>query len=282
MLLTGLHCSRVCTSRPLSRRMRMQLLAAWTTTLKRIGKRLIAFMLSVFKPVYDEDEVTVRQLLLLLPAHAHDVSYDRFKFLLPQINVLKSIEDLDKADLLRILDFIENTLKVSLRVGGSPDQNLERFLLLDLGLRESLLSFSLFATTEAMSEPPRTRVFLLQVHWHDHEGFVALQERVLALRMILEEAGDKPLEGTILVHALQSFHQQLLFFSQANNAHTEKSMKPGVKWICVWLEGQSHAFIVQNTLNALIFKTFFNNHSCTASFAHFSDFSSPWSFHRGW
>ena len=64
--------------------------------------------------------------------------------LLFQINVLKSIEDLDKADLLRILDFIENTLKV---------------------------------------------------HWQDHEGFVALQERVLALRMILEEAGEKPLEG---------------------------------------------------------------------------------------
>ena len=61
-----------------------------------------------------------------------------------QINVLKSIEDLDKSDLLRILDFIENTLKV---------------------------------------------------HWQDHEGFMALQERVLALRMILEEAGDKPLEG---------------------------------------------------------------------------------------
>ena len=35
----------------------------------------------------------------------------------------------------------------------------------------------------------------LKVHWQDHEGFVALQERVLALRMILEEAGDKPLEG---------------------------------------------------------------------------------------
>ncbi len=61
-----------------------------------------------------------------------------------QINILKSIEDLDKADLLRILDFIENTLKV---------------------------------------------------HWQDHEGFLALQERVLALRMILEEAGEKPLES---------------------------------------------------------------------------------------
>ncbi len=64
-----------------------------------------------------------------------------------QINILKSIEDLDKADLLRILDFIENTLKV---------------------------------------------------HWQDHEGFLALQERVLALRMILEEAGDKPLESKLL------------------------------------------------------------------------------------
>ncbi len=40
-------------------RLRLQLLAAWTTTLKRIGKRLIAFMLSVFKPVYDEEEVRI-------------------------------------------------------------------------------------------------------------------------------------------------------------------------------------------------------------------------------
>ena len=38
-------------------RLRLKLLAAWTTTLKRIGKRLIAFMLMVFKPVYKEDEV---------------------------------------------------------------------------------------------------------------------------------------------------------------------------------------------------------------------------------
>jgi len=29
----------------------------------------------------------------------------------------------------------------------------------------------------------------LKKHWSDHEGFVNLQERLLALRMILEESG---------------------------------------------------------------------------------------------
>ena len=35
----------------------------------------------------------------------------------------------------------------------------------------------------------------LQKHWSDHEGFINLQERILALLMILDEAGDKPLDG---------------------------------------------------------------------------------------
>jgi len=30
----------------------------------------------------------------------------------------------------------------------------------------------------------------LKKHWSDHEGFVNLQERILALRMVLEESGN--------------------------------------------------------------------------------------------
>lgn len=30
----------------------------------------------------------------------------------------------------------------------------------------------------------------LNKHWADHESFIALQERILALRMILEESGE--------------------------------------------------------------------------------------------
>jgi len=37
--------------------MRLQLLAAWTNTLKRVGQRLITFMLLVFKNNYNKDEV---------------------------------------------------------------------------------------------------------------------------------------------------------------------------------------------------------------------------------
>ena len=32
----------------------------------------------------------------------------------------------------------------------------------------------------------------LQPHWENHEGFVNLQERLLSLRLILEEDIDKP------------------------------------------------------------------------------------------
>ena len=39
-------------------RMRLQLLAAWTNALKTIGKRLIVLMLLVFKPHYEDEEVS--------------------------------------------------------------------------------------------------------------------------------------------------------------------------------------------------------------------------------
>jgi hypothetical protein len=38
-------------------RMRLQLLAAWTDAVKRMGQRLICFMLLVFKPDYSDGEV---------------------------------------------------------------------------------------------------------------------------------------------------------------------------------------------------------------------------------
>ena len=56
-----------------------------------------------------------------------------------QLKVIKSIGVMDRQDLLRILDYIESTLKT---------------------------------------------------HWADHEGFQNLQERILMLRMILEQADD--------------------------------------------------------------------------------------------
>lgn len=61
-----------------------------------------------------------------------------------QISLMRSIPPLDKQDLMRILDHIEDSLKV---------------------------------------------------HWSDHEGFLTLQERVLQLRMILEESGDDVMHG---------------------------------------------------------------------------------------
>jgi len=38
----------------------------------------------------------------------------------------------------------------------------------------------------------------LQKHWADHDCFIDLQERILVLRMILEEAGDSTDESTQL------------------------------------------------------------------------------------
>ena len=74
------------------------------------------------------------------------------EFQLLQIQTLKSIQGLDKRDLLRILQFIESTL---------------------------------------------------QKHWSDHEGFVNLQERLLALKLILEEDIEK--QGGILIVRVHSY-----------------------------------------------------------------------------
>ena len=40
----------------------------------------------------------------------------------------------------------------------------------------------------------------LQKHWSDHDCFINLQERILALRMILEEVGDEAGKGEPTVH----------------------------------------------------------------------------------
>ena len=37
----------------------------------------------------------------------------------------------------------------------------------------------------------------LQKYWADHDCFINLQERILALRMILDEVGDDISQGTI-------------------------------------------------------------------------------------
>lgn len=89
--------------------MRLQLLAEWTNTVKRIGQRLMCFMLLVFQADYED----------------------------ANIKLMKSIAPEDKRSLLRILDFIDETLRV---------------------------------------------------HWSDHEGFNTLQERMLMVRMILNDA----------------------------------------------------------------------------------------------
>lgn len=39
----------------------------------------------------------------------------------------------------------------------------------------------------------------LKTHWGDHEGFIVLQERLLALKMILAEHGDGFVKGNHFV-----------------------------------------------------------------------------------
>ena len=60
-------------------KLRLQLLTHWTTVLKLIGKRLIYFMLIIFKASYTPDEIAA----------------------------LKSMDDLEKENLLKMLNFIE-------------------------------------------------------------------------------------------------------------------------------------------------------------------------------
>ncbi|KAK2143119.1 hypothetical protein LSH36_875g01062 [Paralvinella palmiformis] len=94
-------------------KLRLQLLTEWTNSIKRLGKRLLCYMLL--------------------------------------IEAIRSIRRLDKQELLRILDYVEDTLKR---------------------------------------------------HWSDHEGFINLQERILALRMILEEVGDEGINDDKVMEAL--------------------------------------------------------------------------------
>jgi hypothetical protein len=105
-------------------RLRLELLAAWTNAMKKIGARIIQYLLLVFKPTYSERE----------------------------ISSLTSVKDIDKQSLLHQLSFIEDTL---------------------------------------------------QKHWADHDGFTALQERILALRFILEETGDSDQKDDKLFREMQ-------------------------------------------------------------------------------
>ncbi|XP_046577887.1 uncharacterized protein LOC124285660 isoform X3 [Haliotis rubra] len=67
-------------------RLRLQLLSLWTTSVKRLGYQMLAFMLIVFKD-WDEDE------------SAKD-----------KVSILQCMNETDKLELLRILKYIEDTL----------------------------------------------------------------------------------------------------------------------------------------------------------------------------
>ncbi len=66
-----------------------------------------------------------------------------------QIHAIKSMPKMEKSDMLRALDTVEDSMKK---------------------------------------------------HWQDHEGFTNLQERILALRLVLEEVADKELKGKIRLY----------------------------------------------------------------------------------
>lgn len=104
-------------------RLKLQLLALWTTSVKRLGYQLIAFMLLVFKD-WDDDEVKSLQMI-------------------PSSN---------KEEILSTLKYIEGTLAS---------------------------------------------------HWGEYPDFQELQERLLRLRVILEEANgdsnDDALQATVVV-----------------------------------------------------------------------------------
>ena len=93
---------------PVAIRLRLQLLAEWTETLKRIGHRMICFLLLVFNSDYDDDK----------------------------IKTMTSIDLDEKEELMDIMKYLEETLGV---------------------------------------------------HWTDHEGYSVLQERLLAVRMIMDD-----------------------------------------------------------------------------------------------
>ncbi|CAH1781428.1 unnamed protein product [Owenia fusiformis] len=103
-------------------RLRLQLLAAWTNTIKRFGKKLIRFMLVVFRDWCDAE-----------------------------IEVLQSLEIKDREEIYRILALIEDTLSGN---------------------------------------------------WSDYAGFVLLQEKLLSLKLVLEESGDEVNQDPSLVTSL--------------------------------------------------------------------------------
>ena len=66
----------------------------------------------------------------------------------------------------------------------------------------------------------------LKSHWSDHEGFVNLQERLLALRMILDENGDGFVQG--IGHHVVLIATCIYTIYRHNSSHSRiRHAKPG-------------------------------------------------------
>jgi len=89
-------------------RLKLQLLALWTGSVKRLGYQMIAFMLLVFKD-WSEDEIAL----------------------------LQAMSASDRAQLLRILNFIESELMVHWAGYGDFDELQERILRLKMILEDA-------------------------------------------------------------------------------------------------------------------------------------------------
>ncbi|KAK3739555.1 hypothetical protein RRG08_006378, partial [Elysia crispata] len=89
-------------------RLRLQLLALWTSSIKRLGYQMIAFMQLVFR----------------------DWSVD-------EIQLLQAMSQMDRSELLRILEFIESTLEAHWAGYGDFDELHERLTRLRMILEES-------------------------------------------------------------------------------------------------------------------------------------------------
>ncbi|CAL1537681.1 unnamed protein product [Lymnaea stagnalis] len=89
-------------------KLRIQLLSLWTSSVKRLGYQMIAFMLLVFRDWTEEE-----------------------------VNLLQSMAATDKAELLRILQFIEDTLVENWNGYGDFQELQERITRLKMILEEA-------------------------------------------------------------------------------------------------------------------------------------------------
>ncbi|KAL8597481.1 hypothetical protein ACOMHN_047708 [Nucella lapillus] len=123
-------------------RLRLQLLSLWTASVKRLGYQLIAFMLLVFRD-WNDDEVLCGVVWYV--ASVKRLGYQLIAFMLlvfrdwndDEVSLLQKLSQKDKDELLRVLEYIDSTLKQHWHEYGNFQELQERIQRLQMIIEEA-------------------------------------------------------------------------------------------------------------------------------------------------